>query len=1071
MSSRNDFDASIDVGDFIHQQKQQQKLFSSRPQSMHLGSAVTAQHQSQQRSHPTYHHSQQQQQRSLGGIGNRGANPLAAPLPNANSSSSLHVQNAPSLSYMGGDPSGSSSSPSSSKNFKVVIRVRPPLPREIHGEKPFQPVVHVVENREIMISENLQAHMLATGAGTEEDLFLAGKDDKDTLYETVVNPDGSVKSVHNSALVGPYSMHRFTFDHVYDQYSTQEMVYANTAKAVVDSSLRGYNATIFAYGQTGTGKTYTMEGFNSQGTEQRGIIPRAIEQIFGHIRVSGSSSMRFLVRASYLQIYNEVISDLLKPDRNNLSIREDKRKGVFVEGLSEWVVRTPQEIYGLMQRGGERRATGSTKMNEMSSRSHAVFIIIAEQSETTYVDNDQGKPLTPQATHALLQLGKKHLMQMKGGHHHDENIESSLASAPHPGQQRGGRLPPQQQAIQQAMQLAMQQTNTSMKQSFRVGKLNLVDLAGSERVRISGATGQRLEESKKINQSLSALGNVIAALTDPKGRQHIPYRDSKLTRILEESMGGNCKTTMMAMISPAFDSHNESLSTLKFANRAKNIKNEARINEDLDQKSLLRKYEREVKRLRNQLADRNRNIVDKRRILELDEQRRRAEEDKIAALRALEARSIEFLKEKEKKKELEERIGRLQGQMLMGGGGFSTNGTDRNGQDNVSGRHSLGGDNSSKDSNSSAASQNGSENDVERIRAALKEQRDKIRKEYEAKLLAVEKERQGIAEEKAQVDRYKQLLLKQRDIMIALTQRLNERDEQIMALQDELDAYDTHQKELEEKLDEKTAALIHLQRVTMEHNESSPVKNEDLVQALGEWADTTKASSSNTANLRNNTPASTLTANTNTNETVTLSPYNPGYTKPYNSSSSSGNNQAVMVSGMSTPELGSSSEYGSDDDSHFQKRKEHSDKANSSTHIQIQVELSRRVKELSEIVEKQKKENVLLQSQWNAINSEKDSLETLLREKLEYLVQSEMEKRLKGTGATVGTSGGVVTSVRSGMQGEENKGDPNNGGGDHLAESLREKVAMITEQHERYKDETARMLSEKVWLNLSTSHF
>jgi kinesin family protein 3/17 len=120
-----------------------------------------------------------------------------------------------------------------------------------------------------------------------------------------------------------------------------------------------------------------MEGFNS--AEERGIIPRAIEQIFRHIQSSVSPRMRFLVRASYLQIYNEVISDLLKPERTNLLIREDKKKGVYVEGLSEWVVRSPAEIYGLMERGGTTRATASTKMNEISSRSHAVFIVIVEQ--------------------------------------------------------------------------------------------------------------------------------------------------------------------------------------------------------------------------------------------------------------------------------------------------------------------------------------------------------------------------------------------------------------------------------------------------------------------------------------------------------------------------------------------------------------------------------------------------------------------------------------------------------------------------------------------------------------------
>ena len=313
-------------------------------------------------------------------------------------------------------------------------------------------------------------------------------------------------------------------------------------------------------------------------------LPRT--QIFKHIQSSVSPRMRFLVRASYLQIYNEVISDLLKPERSNLAIREDKKRGVFVEGLSEWVVRSPAEIYGLMERGGAMRATGSTRMNEISSRSHAVFMIITEQSETTYVD-EGGAELSPDDFAQLVKT-------------------ASSAGAG-----------------------ALKALETSVRQSFKVGKLNLVDLAGSERVRLTGATGQRLEESKKINQSLSALGNVIAALTDPRGRQHIPYRDSKLTRILEDSLGGNCKTTMMAMISPALEAFFESLSTLKFANRAKNIKNEARVNEDLDQKSLLRRYERELKRLRAELEERSRSVVDGRKLLQLEEERRRAEEDKV----------------------------------------------------------------------------------------------------------------------------------------------------------------------------------------------------------------------------------------------------------------------------------------------------------------------------------------------------------------------------------------------------------------------------------------------------------
>ena len=166
-----------------------------------------------------------------------------------------------------------------------------------------------------------------------------------------------------------------------------------------------------------------------------------------------------MVRTSYLQIYNEYISDLLRTERTNLHIREDKKKGVYVEGLSEWAVRTPNEIYSLMQKGASSRTTAATKMNDVSSRSHAIFIIIVEQMNQTDEDGNQNE----------------------------------------------------------------------VPQQIKVGKLNLVDLAGSERVRVTGATGKRLEECKKINQSLSALGNVIAALTDAKGnRNHVPYRDSKV---------------------------------------------------------------------------------------------------------------------------------------------------------------------------------------------------------------------------------------------------------------------------------------------------------------------------------------------------------------------------------------------------------------------------------------------------------------------------------------------------------------------------------------------------------------
>ncbi|KAF5835168.1 P-loop containing nucleoside triphosphate hydrolase protein [Dunaliella salina] len=540
-----------------------------------------------------------------------------------------------------------------------------------------------------------------------------------------------------------YATYRFTFDYVYDQDSTQEELYLRSAQHVVLSILQGYNAAMIAYGQTGTGKTYTVEG-DLEGPN-RGIIPRTVEDIFTYIVNDPEPTSKYLVRASYLQIYNEVISDLLKPDRTNLAIREDKRRGVFVEGLSEWVVRSPGEVYQLMARGQSLRATGATKLNEMSSRSHAVCIIIVEKCTTNV-------------------------------------SEEAAAALSRPSSSREGGLLPH---------------------NIKVGKLNLVDLAGSERVHVTGAVGKRLEESKKINASLSALGNVIAALTDPRGeRTHIPYRDSKLTRILEDSLGGNCRTTMVCTVAPSMEAFQESLSTLKFANRAKNIKNEAHVNEDLDQKTLLRKYERELRRLRQELQRRSKQLVDKRSLLEAEEQKRRAEADKLAALTALEKRSKEFLKEKEEKKALEMKIRAMQSQMLVGGVALGPGGSEADAAAGGPARAPVPG-------NGNAASW---ENAPAFKQLLLKEHR-RIRDEYEKRLKELEGERQTVEEDRLQVDRYKQLLLKQRDIMIALTARLNERDEQIMALQEELEACDKYQQQLEDALDAKTAELIALRKV------------------------------------------------------------------------------------------------------------------------------------------------------------------------------------------------------------------------------------------------------------------
>ncbi|XP_053500140.1 kinesin-like protein KIF3B isoform X4 [Ictalurus furcatus] len=325
----------------------------------------------------------------------------------------------------------------------------------------------------------------------------------------------------------------FTFDSVYDWNSKQVDLYDETFRPLVDSVLLGFNGTIFAYGQTGTGKTYTMEGVRND-PEKRGVIPNSFEHIFTHI--SRSQNQQYLVRASYLEIYQEEIRDLLAKDQSRrLELKERPDTGVYVKDLSSFVTKSVREIEHVMNVGNQNRSVGSTNMNEHSSRSHAIFVITIECSE-----------LGPD--------GENHI---------------------------------------------------------RVGKLNLVDLAGSERQTKTGAQGERLKEATKINLSLSALGNVISALVDGKST-HIPYRDSKLTRLLQDSLGGNARTVMVANIGPASYNVEETLTTLRYSNRAKNIKNKPRINED-PKDALLREFQEEIARLKQQLEKRSGKKKKKRR--------------------------------------------------------------------------------------------------------------------------------------------------------------------------------------------------------------------------------------------------------------------------------------------------------------------------------------------------------------------------------------------------------------------------------------------------------------------------
>uniref|UniRef100_U3KPK1 Kinesin-like protein KIF17 n=1 Tax=Oryctolagus cuniculus TaxID=9986 RepID=U3KPK1_RABIT len=313
---------------------------------------------------------------------------------------------------------------------------------------------------------------------------------------------------------------QFTFDGAYHTDHVTEQIYNEIAYPLVEGVTEGYNGTIFAYGQTGSGKSFTMHGPAGSALPER-HHPHGLSSPPRQC----AENTKFLVRASYLEIYNEDVRDLLGANtKQKLELKEHPEKGVYVKGLSMHTVHSVAQCERVMETGWKNRSVGYTLMNKDSSRSHSIFTISIE-------------------IYAVDERGKDHL---------------------------------------------------------RAGKLNLVDLAGSERQSKTGATGERLKEATKINLSLSALGNVISALVDGRCR-HIPYRDSKLTRLLQDSLGGNTKTLMVACLSPADNNYDESLSTLRYANRAKNIKNKPRINED-PKDALLREYQEEIKRLKAILA-------------------------------------------------------------------------------------------------------------------------------------------------------------------------------------------------------------------------------------------------------------------------------------------------------------------------------------------------------------------------------------------------------------------------------------------------------------------------------------
>ncbi|KAJ5802836.1 uncharacterized protein N7503_005286 [Penicillium pulvis] len=369
-------------------------------------------------------------------------------------------------------------------NVRVVVRVRKFLPREIQRQA------------ECLISMDPHTQMTR---------LLAPKPSPDDL--------GKPKSQARGKILEDKS---FTFDNSFwshdeedDHFAQQEDVYNCLGEEFLDHNFEGYHTCIFAYGQTGSGKSYTMMGT----PEQPGLIPRTCEDLFQRIEDSPSPDISYNVRVSYFEVYNEHVRDLLVPRTDPphyLRIRESPSEGPYVKDLTEVTARNYTELMKFMRKGDMSRTTASTKMNDTSSRSHAVFTITLKQI------------------------------------HHDLSTDETTE---------------------------------------RTARIRLVDLAGSERAKATEATGQRLREGSNINKSLTTLGRVIAALADPKktrggrkGKELVPYRDSILTWLLKDSLGGNSKTAMIACIAPA--DYEETLSTLRYADQAKHIRTRARVNQD-----------------------------------------------------------------------------------------------------------------------------------------------------------------------------------------------------------------------------------------------------------------------------------------------------------------------------------------------------------------------------------------------------------------------------------------------------------------------------------------------------------
>jgi len=376
-----------------------------------------------------------------------------------------------------------------------------------------------------------------------------------------------IKPEENSVIIkdNNNSYLQFYFDNVFDILTTQEEVFNNIAKNAIDWVVQGYNSSIFSYGPTSSGKTFTMFGENSN----PGIIPRSCKYIFSSLKET-----EFNIKCSFLEIYREKIRDLLdsSTNTNELKIRQHTTKGIYVQGIKEKLVYNPDEIMNYIHEGMNQRITSSTALNNVSSRSHAILTI---------------------------------------------TITQTLADG-----------------------------------SEMISKLNMIDLAGSENVSKSEVQGINLLEAQTINKSLSSLGNVIYALTE-KGREHIPYRDSKLTFLLQHSLGGNSKTIIIGTASPSKNCVYETIETMKFIKRAKNLGNSPKINKNESIESLLKTIET----LKKRIKELEQGYEDTQKIIKTENTNKETEFYKIKCQRyesKIKILAIEFENELERSKRIRE---------------------------------------------------------------------------------------------------------------------------------------------------------------------------------------------------------------------------------------------------------------------------------------------------------------------------------------------------------------------------------------------------------------------------------